>query len=734
MVREAAVGGLFLEEKSWTSRPTSSRKRACRDVSLEARLLHFEMAGWAGAIGWQARPASRSNSSGNNSVAEERRMSFGWAGHSVEIDLTRGTVETHPTDPRLTRDYIAGKGLNARILWDRVPPEVPPFSPDNLLTIAPGLLCGTVVPAANRGVITFKSPRTGAHHHSSLGGHWPAEIKRAGFDLVTIRGRAPHPVYIWIHDKTAEIRDARHLWGKGTRETKRLIAKDVANEKAQIACIGPAGEHRVSSASLESNVGASASRGAIGAVFGDKNVKAIVAYGATDILTARPAELFELSRDILGRSRGPFQDFMNEFHKFMFTEEITPAHFGNLNETYADLPPESPFRHDLDHLVAKGAADWTAKHTLPAGCHNCPIACRRAVENPDGTYLYLKCQSWNAFLVSAKLVDFDFAMQCYNLCEDYGLDSVSVARQVAFAIDLYQNGILTRNDTDGLELEWGKAETFLGLIHKIAHREGIGEILSHDVGEAARLIGRGAEEYAHHTKRMEYLPVSSFIFAPYFALTAAISDRGDLTRNVSGPAQLWPMYSREQRDEYLKSGYFVYPKDYEQFFLRDFSFDGADLEPACQFAAYDEETYTIIDMLGLCSFWSVFLFHSPINSRRMLARLFSAATGKDLSEEDLTAIATRTIHLVRAYNLRCGMRRSDDSVAKLFFHGKAPEPFRTLDPRRFERWIDRYYELRGWNGDGVPTRESLRSAGLEDVREELERQGILASTTEARKA
>lgn len=657
-------------------------------------------------------------------------MAYGWTGATLEVDLSRGEVKSRPTDPALMRDYVAGKGINARILWDRVPPEMAPFSPDNPLIIAPGVLTGTIVPAANRAVITFKSPRTGAHHHCALGGHWPAELKRAGCDTLIVHGRAPHPVYLWVHGNTAEIRDARHLWGKGTRDTKRLIPEELRNEKVQIACIGQAGEHRVSTASVESSVGASASRGAIGALFGDKNLKAIAAYGGNDVLIARPAELFELCRGLLDRA-APLGEFLDHFDTFMLTTDVTAGYFGNLNEPYGNVPPGSPLRAALDRLP-KEAAEWTAKHTRKAGCYNCSLACRRAYTNPDGSHLYLKCQSWNAFLISAKVVDFEFALKCYNLCDDYGLDSVSAARQIAFAIDLYQKGILNDSDTDGLRLQWGDPDVVLSLIHAIAMRQGIGDVLANDVREAARLIGRGAEEHAHHTKTMEYLAPAAFLFTPYFALTQAISDRGDLTRNVSGPTQLWPEYSREQREEYVKSGFFVYPKEYEKFFLRDFSFDGSDPEAGCQLAIYDEETYTIIDMAGVCSYWSVFLFHSPINSRGLLAQLMSAVTGVEFDESDLTRIAQRTIHLVRAYNVRSGMRRRDDSVSKVFFRAEAPEPFRTLDPEKFAGWIDRYYELRGWDRNGVPTAEALAAAGLDDIREDLERRQLLSHQEENR--
>jgi aldehyde:ferredoxin oxidoreductase len=328
-------------------------------------------------------------------------------------------------------------------------------------------------------------------------------------------------------------------------------------------------------------------------------------------------------------------------------------------------------------------------------------------------------------MVSSKTIDYDFAIKCYNMCDEFGLDTVSTARCIAFAIELYEKGILKKNETDGMHLEWNNKDIVFSLIEKIARREGIGDILANGVYEAAVQIGRGAEDYAHHIKKMELIPAASSLYAPYFALTLAISDKADATRNMSYPVQETWFLPRGKREEFIKSGFFPYPKGYEKYFMTDFDFTGEDYEGSCQFAVYDEETFSLTDCLGLCNFWSIFFPYPPINGRPLLAELISGATGLDIDESELTQISRRVINLVRAYNLRSGLTRKSDTIPKMFFTISPSPPWSKLDPDIFDRCLDRFYELRGWNNNGVPKKEELDKLGLDDVRQELERRGIL---------
>jgi aldehyde:ferredoxin oxidoreductase len=652
-------------------------------------------------------------------------MPYGWMGTNLEIDLNVGNIEKSQGDPELTRAYLGGKGINAKIFWERVSPEVAPFSPDNLLILSTGILTGTMVPSASKAVITFKSPQTGLHYHSAMGGFWPAAMKHAGYDTIIIRGKSPNPVYLWINNDKVELRDASHLWGKGTYETKRIIREELGNNQVEIASIGPAGENKCYAASIESSFGASASRGGPGAVMGDKNLKAIAVYGTRDVNIARPQQLFELCEQILDRS-GPYKEHRaQDGMETGLLDSPRSVPFGNLDEMYEELSPDSQLRQDVDGLHAE-LTNFVNKADSTASCFSCGIRCRRGYAVPGGGHYYLKCTSWSQFMVSFKIIDFDFNIECGRLCQQYGLDVISVSRSGAFAIDLYEKGILTKQDTDGMHLEWGNKEVAYSLIEKICRREGIGDILANGVYQAARQIGRGAEERTYHSKKLEYIgDLTPYIFMPYAALAQAVSDKSDFTRNVSSAIYSAFFKSREQRQEMLNSPYWIYPKGYEKYYLPDFSYDGSDYESICRFVAYDDETYSIIDTAGICSFWTIFLIHSPINSRALMADLISNTTGMDISEDELTAIAGRTLNLVRASNVRSGVRRKDDRLSKLFFRKAAPKPYQTLDPDMFKKWINRYYELKGWNSEGVPTRQTLQELGLDSVRQDFERRGIL---------
>jgi aldehyde:ferredoxin oxidoreductase len=650
-------------------------------------------------------------------------MLYGWTGINLEVDLSRGNIEKKEGDSKLAEAYLGGKGTNAKLLWDRVPPETASFSPDNALIIGSGVLTGTIIPSANRVFISCKSPVTNMHSYSALGGFLGPEIKHAGYDTIVISGKSPSPVYLWINDDKIEIRDARHLWGKGTQETQTVLREELRNNKVQIACIGPAGENKVFLASIEHATGASASRGGVGAIMGYMNLKAIAVYGTKDINIANTSRLIELCEEILARTK-PLREFFENLAHHLNRFELITGYYGNLSERYADMPP-SEFKQAIKDSGKKCQDFIDTARTREVACYNCGLRCKHTYPRRDGGYSFIKCQSWWSFMVSSKIIDYDFALECYSLCEEYGLDTISVARCIAFAIDLYQKSILTKKDCDGMHLEWGNNEIVLSLIEKIARREGIGDILANGIHRAANQIGKSAEKWAYHTKKVELIVSPTGFFAPYFALTQSISDRADPTRNMSYICQELRFRPKEEKEAYIKSGFSIYPKEFEEYILDEFDWSGADDESGCQFVTYDEEIFTITDLTGLCNFWTVFFPYPPINNRALIAELISCATGRDIDESEVTKIAKRVIALVRAYNVRSGIRRKDDKVPQIFFQRSPRPPMQKLDPNTFNKWIDRFYKIRGWNSEGIPTKETLEELDLDYVRQDLERRKIL---------
>lgn len=637
-------------------------------------------------------------------------MPHGWVRTILEIDLSLGKIEKREDDFKLNETYLGGRGITTKMFWDRVPPEIASFSPDNLLIFGVGALTGTLAPGANRTVVTTKSPQTHLQTYSILGGFWGAELKYAGYNTVVISGKSPTPIYLWINDDNVEIRDACHLWGKGTIETQRIIREELKKEKVQVLCIGPAGENKVYAASIEHSSGASASRAGVGAIMGDKKLKAIAVYGTKDVSIAKPSEFVESCGRILKKTdkiRAFFDNWSYESAKGLMD-----------HMTYGNLGEQIPYENS-----GKLHADFVEKlRTRTPSCYNCGIRCKSAIALPGGGYSFLKCQSWFPFMFACKIRDLSFNMKCFNLCERYGLDSISTANYIAFAIDLYKKGILTKKDTEGMHLEWGNEDLAFSLIEKITRREGIGAVLANGVYEAARLIGKGAEKHAYHIKKLELVPFG--LHTPYRALRTSITDRADMTRAEAGVPQHGLAASREWKEEYLKLGFFSYPKEFEKLFLDDFVGLARDYEKIVPFTSHDVDKNILADCTGLCIFWTGFWRYNPINLGDHID-LISSATGMDIDETEAMKIAKRIGTLFRAYNVITGIRRKDDTVPEKYFREPPPPPYSRLDHGKFNKMIDEYYKLRGWNSEGIPTKEELDRLGLDYVRRDLEQRGIL---------
>lgn len=636
-------------------------------------------------------------------------MHYGTAGANLEIDLTTGKSLKTEADATVRERYLGGRGTNTRLFWDRVPPETDPYSPDNLLVFGVGILTGTTAPGANRTILTTLSPQTNLQTYSSLGGFWGAELKQAGFDNLIISGKSSKPVYLWINEGQAEIRDAGHLWGKDVRETTKIIREELKQNGVQVLSVGEAGENRVLAATIEHGSGTGASRAGVGAVMGDKKLKAIAVYGTKDIHIARPAEFYELCERILKKTDGIrtyFDRISYETHEWFMNNWA----WGNMDQK---RPFENAGEHHEDFVEKFGARNES--------CYNCGLACKVNIALPEGEYCSVKCQSWFSFMFAAKTRDLLFNARCVNLCEKYGLDTVSTACNIAFAIDLFEKGILTKTDTGSEDLEWENQDLVLSLIGKIARREGIGDVLADGVYEAARQIGRNARKHAYHIKKLEMIAFQPS--NPYRALRTAVTDRLDMTRAESS-AVLWAMENPPKwKRDYVKAGYFHYPKEYEKTFVEEYVGLSHDYEKMVPFTSRDVDTNAIADSSGVCIFWTGFWLYPPISVDDQI-NLMSYATGMDLDEAKAITIAQRINALIRAYNVRRGIGRKDDiKIPERFFQETPAPPDVKLDHKKFNKMISSYYKLRGWNYKGVPSKQELERLGLQDVRQDLEQRG-----------
>ncbi|MFZ3101740.1 MAG: aldehyde ferredoxin oxidoreductase N-terminal domain-containing protein, partial [Desulfitobacteriaceae bacterium] len=412
-------------------------------------------------------------------------MRYAETGYNLEIDLSRGNIERVETDPKLTELHLGGQGTSAKILWDRVPPEVEAFSPENLLIFSSGLLHGTPVPGANRTVVNTISPQTNLYSHSIFGGFFGPELKHAGYDTIVFRGKSPNLVYLWISNDKVEIRDASHLQGKGALETAEILKAELKDSKVQVAAIGLAGENRVYMASIE-HANSSASRG-VGAVMGDKKLKAIVVRGTKDINVARPAELWEICNR-------QYQDIYENPHcgDVLLREDDESFHLNNFAWGNARVRKKNYWNKEIEEqwkaTSDKARIRWT-------GCYNCSKDCHQAIKYPGRQPYFQKCYSKLTYLMAAH-EDLEFNYNIIGLTQEYGLDGFSTPQVLAFGVELYEAGILTDNELPGFPPD--SAGRFFYLLEKVVRREGVGDALANGVYWAARQIGKGAEVFDHN--------------------------------------------------------------------------------------------------------------------------------------------------------------------------------------------------------------------------------------------
>jgi benzoyl-CoA reductase subunit BamB len=650
-------------------------------------------------------------------------MRYAETGVNLEIDLTRGNIERVQTDPKDTELYLGGLGTNAKIMWDRVPPEVEAFSPENLLIFGAGLLCGTLATGCNRTIVTTISPQTKLMAFSMMGGFWAPELKYAGYDKVILRGKSPNLVYIWIHNDKVEIRNAAHLAGKGSNETAQLLRQELNEPKAQVVSIGLAGENRVYFASAEQGR-SSASRQGIGAVMGDKNVKAIVVRGTGDVTVAMPMEYLEQCNEvneyIKWREDNPIkgvipilavlgspQEMMIHDEKW-HTENFV---WGNARTRRKDFWTEERAQEFHDSLESA--------RTRLISCHNCPMKCAATLSLPGLPTYMMKCFSKLTYTMAA-FSTLEFGLRIAQKATEYGLDGYSTPQVMAFALELYENGILT--DKDLPDLPEDNEEKFYYLLNLIVNREGIGDKLANGTYWAAKEIGNGAEEYAHNCiKKHEQLPLKLGMLNPIYFLMYCTGEKMNVTQ-IEGQFPQGPFPKREHREKFVKDWFQVPDDKFKQYFL-DWEPRGENSMPfyptvpmVCDIVDWMERMHYIDDALGICTGVSSFHLKPPYHIHN-LPKFITYGAGIEMDEAKLTEATKRYRTLVRAINIRRGMRRKDDAPPADHWKKRFPELEAEL--------LDSYYEMKGWNKEGIPTLASLYDLGLDYVGEDFLERGIL---------
>jgi benzoyl-CoA reductase subunit BamB len=652
------------------------------------------------------------------------KMRYAEVGYNLEVDLTSGNIERVETDPKQTELYLGGLGISSKLMWDRVPPETEPFSPDNLLIFSTGLLCSTPAPGANRTIVTTISPQTRLMAFSMMGGFFAPELKYAGYDHLIIRGKSEGLVYLWINNDKVELRDASHLQGKGAVETQELIKQELGEPKAHVAAIGLAGENRVFFASIEQGR-SSASRQGIGAVMGDKRLKAIAIRGTrSDISIAHPQEFIELCDEVMQfiehRQANPIpgvmpilailgspQEMLHVDEKW-HTESFV---WGNARERIKGY-----WTKDIEK---KWKETQESVRTRLISCYNCPIKCGAVISVPGIASYMMKCFSKLTYTMAA-YSDLDFGFRIAQRATEYGIDGFSGPQVMAFAVELREAGILTDKDFEGCPSD--NEGIFYWLLDRIVRREGIGDALADGTYWAAKKIGKGAEEFAHNTiKKHEQVPIKLGMLNPIYFLMYATGEKINITQ-IEGQFPQAPFATMEDKQEFVKDWIQVPDEKYKEYFLKweprgEFSmpfYPG--IEACCEIVDWMERMHYIDDSLGICAGLSSFPLKPPYHIHNY-PKFIHAGAGLEMDSAGLTKIAKRNRNLVRANNIRRGMRRADE---------KPPENhWRRRFPELEEKLLDGYYKFKGWNRDGIPTKESLQDLDLAYVAKDFEERGIL---------
>lgn len=647
----------------------------------------------------------------------------GYAGKILIIDLSKEKIETTDTNPEMARQFIGGMGYSAKTLYDEVGTNVEPLGPENIIIFAPGALTGTHAPASARVEITTKSPLTGIIGTGNTGGYWGVALKRAGYDAIIIRGGGENAKYLAIDDNQVELRDARHLWGKDTKEVTDFLKKEMGefdNRFVSVMSIGVAGENQVRYACPVNDYYHVAGRGHAGAVMGVKRLKAIVVRGRGRIEVARPEEFGVAARESRDRIQA------NPIHvDFMKTGSLWGA---QSYQNWGCVPGKNYQTGVLPRYIETRGKDVAMKYiTKPEGaCFGCPMPCFNLAEVKEGKYAGLKVSS-GTFVSSINTWGGNCAVEqlpaiykCKEMCHLLGMDYGSAAGTIAFSMELYQRGIISEKDTDGLKLNWGDDEVILKMLEKIAHREGFGNLLAEGSSRAAKIIGKGSDRYSMSIKGLEMMWADPRGVSKGWAFGYLTSPRGgENMKSTHGRMDLYDSrWGPQEYDMFPEMKRAIYG---EPPYVSPFSWEGK-----AAMTKWFEDLCSALNALGMCIFPATsILAIGPTH----LSRLFSAATGWDISPQEIMKIGERVFTVLKAYGVREGLTRKDDDWPERFYDEPMPEgPAEgvTISRKLMAEKLREYYRLRGWDeGTGVPSFRKLIELELKDIADDLGRQGKL---------
>jgi len=623
---------------------------------------------------------------------------YGLKGQILRVNLTDDKSSVETLSENDARKFLGGRGLAINLLYTELKRGIDPLGPDNKLVIAVGPINAVGIPGDTRFVVAGKSPLTGIWGEANCSGWFADGLKKSGYDALIIEGTANSPVYLWIKDDDVEIRNAKHLWGKWTVETESLIKEEVGFKDAAVIAEGPAAENLVKYAAVTHTGHRAAGRTGLGAVMGSKKLKAIAAKGTKEIIVADPDKVKALSRKIIAET------FVNDTTKLLRNY----GQAGFIPDLQNDgLLPTRNFRSGVFDGANKISGQTMSATILleNEACPRCPVACKRVVEVKDGPFApvlpeyggpeYENLASLGSLLGIDKL---DAISRMNMLCNAYSLDTISTGVCIAFAMDCYENGILTKEDTDGIELKFGNAKAAVKMVEKIAFRDGFGNILADGVRKAAQIIGKDSERFAMEVKGLE-IPMHEARGKKGLGLMYAVSNRGG--------CHVQSMHDPDLESPNMAPEIGITTPLYRLDTSRD----------KVMAMKKTQDYMCMLNSLVICNciYWFGGVHYRPVD----LVEIIKAVTGWDYTVEEFMTTGERINTFCRAFNVREGITRKDDYLPPKFMKPLegGPTEGQVITNEEFEDMLNNYYEICGWDiENGIPTKKKLEELDLSFIK------------------
>ena len=594
-------------------------------------------------------------------------MPYGYNSKILRVNLTNRQMSTEEPDEDFYRRYMGGRGFIGYYLLKELQPGIESLGPDNKLIFATGVITGGRIAGSGRNSVGAKSPLTDGYGEAEAGGFWGPELKRAGYDAIILEGKSENPVYLWLGSGEPELRDASHLWGKTTLETEVAMREELGDRNIKTALIGPAGENLVRVACILNDITHAYGRSGIGAVMGSKNLKGIAARGKNPPAIADQAKIKEIV------------SWMGQNYSKGMQDLGTSGGLMGLNQG-GGLPTRN-FREGVFE-GAEAISGQTMRDTILINrgtCYACPVKCKRVVKvdepyKVDPAYGGPEYETLGSLGSNCGVDNLAAVSKANELCNALGLDTIGVGTVISFAMDCFENGIITENDTDGIQLNFGNADAMVKMVEMIAMRQGIGDLLAEGVKRAAEKIGKGASEFAMHVKGQEF-PMHEPRFKPGMGMGYAISP--------TGADHMQGMHDAGSTD--------VGPDKVRRFL-------------------YSQFWSSFRNCAGICVFLSYM--------RNQFPEIIQGLTGWNVTDWDLMKVGERTLNMTRAFNVREGFTKADDIFPKRIHETFTSGPLAGVGygEDKLSEAVSMYYDMAGWDREtGVPGKGKLQELDIEWV-------------------